>query len=148
MQKKKKNELWNSCVLPSDKRVENWLLMATPIPVTMFFLAYIAIVLIGPRFMENRKPFNIKTLLFPYNVALVILSVYMFTEVRKYISFQNSLGELLDVNYYFYIAKYQYCKQLVLNTGNIKKLMPFGIYFFLSFFLFWKGVHVDKWVVF
>lgn len=63
-----------------DKRVENWLLMATPIPVTMFFLAYIAIVLIGPRFMANRKPFNIKTLLFPYNVALVILSVYMFTE--------------------------------------------------------------------
>lgn len=89
MQKKNKNknELWNSCVLPSDKRVENWLLMATPIPVTMFFLAYIAIVLIGPRFMANRKPFNIKTLLFPYNVALVILSVYMFTEVRKYISF-------------------------------------------------------------
>lgn len=63
-----------------DKRVENWLLMATPIPVTMFFLAYIATVLIGPRLMAERKPFNIKILLFPYNVALVVLSVYMFTE--------------------------------------------------------------------
>lgn len=59
--------------------------MATPIPVTMFFLAYIAIVLIGPRLMTERKPFNIKILLFPYNVALVVLSVYMFTEVRKYV---------------------------------------------------------------
>lgn len=101
--------------------------MATPIPVTMFFLAYIAIVLIGPRFMANRKPFNIKTLLFPYNVALVILSVYMFTEVRKYIyHFKSSIGQLFDVNNHFYIAKYQY---------NILKLLPFDIYFFLSLFL-------------
>lgn len=103
--------------------------MATPIPVSMFFLAYIAIVLIGPRLMANRKPFNIKTLLFPYNVALVILSVYMFTEVRKYIYiylFKSSIGQLFDVNHHFYIAKYQY---------NILKLLPFDIYFFLSLFL-------------
>lgn len=107
--KKKETRTVKSVFFFSDKRVENWLLMATPIPVTMFFLAYIAIVLIGPRFMANRKPFNIKTLLFPYNVALVILSVYMFTEVRKYIyHFKSSIGQLFDVNDHVYIAKYQY----------------------------------------
>ena len=64
-----------------DKRVEKWLLMATPIPVCLFFLAYIAIVLLGPRLMKGRNALNIKFLLFPYNLALVVLSVYMFKEV-------------------------------------------------------------------
>lgn len=55
--------------------------MATPIPVCLFFLAYIAIVLLGPRLMKGRDALNIKFLLFPYNLALVVLSVYMFKEV-------------------------------------------------------------------
>ena len=32
--------------------------------------------------MENRKPMNLKNVLFAYNLALVILSAYMGYEVR------------------------------------------------------------------
>lgn len=54
-----------------------------PIPTIALVLAYLAYVLvIGPLYMRDRKPFQLKNTLIYYNAFQVILSGYMFYEVR------------------------------------------------------------------
>jgi elongation of very long chain fatty acids protein 7 len=57
-------------------------LMDTPIPTAAFILAYLSwVVVIGPLFMRDRKPFGLKNTLIYYNAFQVLLSAYMFYEV-------------------------------------------------------------------
>lgn len=70
----------------SDPRVNNWFMMSSPFP-TLFiclFYAYFVKVL-GPKLMENRKPFDLKRILLFYNFFQVIFSAWLFCEVRKFI---------------------------------------------------------------
>ncbi|XP_071952654.1 very long chain fatty acid elongase 4-like [Antedon mediterranea] len=64
----------------ADDRVEDWLLMATPWPAMAFIITYLLFVWLGPKFMKNREPYNLKSTLLVYNFMLVILSIYMFKE--------------------------------------------------------------------
>lgn len=53
-----------------------------PIPTVALVLAYLAYVLvIGPLYMRDRKPFQLKNTLIYYNAFQVLLSGYMFYEV-------------------------------------------------------------------
>ena len=66
----------------SDPRVNNWAMMSSPFP-TLFiclFYAYFVKVL-GPKLMENRKPFELKKILLYYNLLQVALSTWLFYEV-------------------------------------------------------------------
>jgi hypothetical protein len=69
----------------SDPRTKNWfLLWQDPIPAITLALIYLSIVIFGPRYMRHREAFHIPSwILFIYNMALVILSVYMVEEVRN-----------------------------------------------------------------
>ncbi|KAK9303420.1 hypothetical protein QLX08_004903 [Tetragonisca angustula] len=65
----------------SDPRVNNWAMMSSPFP-TLFiclFYAYFVKVL-GPKLMENRKPFELKKILLYYNLLQVALSTWLFYE--------------------------------------------------------------------
>lgn len=63
-------------------------LMDTPLPTAAFILAYLAwVVVIGPLYMRDRKPFNLRTTLIYYNAFQVTLSAYMFYEVISYLNF-------------------------------------------------------------
>lgn len=65
----------------SDPRVNNWFMMSSPFP-TLFiclFYAYFVKVL-GPKLMENRKPFELKRILLFYNFFQVIFSAWLFCE--------------------------------------------------------------------
>ena len=64
-----------------DPRVDDWLLMRTPFPTAILFFLYLIVVWIGPAFMRDKRPFQIKWLLVIYNLGLVGLSFYMFYEV-------------------------------------------------------------------
>lgn len=65
-----------------DPRVENWPLMSSPFPQTMIILSYIYFVTaLGPRLMENRKPFDLKQPMIIYNFSIVAFSLYMIYEV-------------------------------------------------------------------
>ncbi|KAG8226185.1 hypothetical protein J437_LFUL012360, partial [Ladona fulva] len=69
--------------LPSarDPRVNDWTMMASPFP-TLFiclFYAYFAKVL-GPRLMENRKPFDLRNVLIVYNAIQTVFSLWLFYE--------------------------------------------------------------------
>ncbi|KAL1506188.1 hypothetical protein ABEB36_005595 [Hypothenemus hampei] len=64
-----------------DPRTSRWPLMQNPIPTFLIVLLYLYVVLwLGPRLMANRKPFKLKEILFFYNGAQVLFSLYMFYE--------------------------------------------------------------------
>ncbi|XP_038572040.1 elongation of very long chain fatty acids protein 4-like [Micropterus salmoides] len=63
-----------------DKRTDPWLLVYSPIPVSIIFLLYLCVVWFGPRLMKNRQPVDLKAVLIVYNFAMVCLSAYMFYE--------------------------------------------------------------------
>ncbi len=61
--------------------------MASPFPQTIIVAAYIYFVTsLGPRLMENRKPFDLKRPMIIYNFSIVMFSVYMIYEVREHVS--------------------------------------------------------------
>lgn len=74
----------------SDPRVNNWPMMSSPFPTIFISLFYAYFVkVLGPKLMENRKPFNLRKIMLFYNLFQVILSTWLFYEVcesvRKYL---------------------------------------------------------------
>ncbi|XP_038048772.1 elongation of very long chain fatty acids protein 4-like isoform X1 [Patiria miniata] len=65
-----------------DPRVENWLLMKSPIPISCIVIGYLLVVWLGPKLMANRNALQLKPILVLYNFFLVGLSIYMFYEFR------------------------------------------------------------------
>jgi hypothetical protein len=57
--------------------------MESPFPTVIIVAVYLYLVLVlGPRLMANRKPFQLNTVLVAYNALQVIFSVAMLWEVR------------------------------------------------------------------
>jgi len=70
-------ELWEI----RDKRLDDWAMMSSPWPSVALSSAYVlAVTVIGPRFMRDRKPYDIKAVMQVYNVIQVILSAYIVYE--------------------------------------------------------------------
>ena len=67
-----------------DKRVDNWPLMQSIVPTLVLSGLYLIIcILIGPRFMKNRQPFEFKYLMQAYNLQQVLTSCYVFYEIMS-----------------------------------------------------------------
>ncbi|XP_076163435.1 very long chain fatty acid elongase AAEL008004 isoform X2 [Ptiloglossa arizonensis] len=65
----------------ADKRTTNWFLMGSPFPTLFICLSYVYFVkVLGPKLMENRKPFQLKNSLVFYNMFQVIFSTWLFYE--------------------------------------------------------------------
>ncbi|XP_044742303.1 elongation of very long chain fatty acids protein AAEL008004-like isoform X2 [Chrysoperla carnea] len=65
----------------SDPRVNNWPLMSSPFPTLCICLTYaFCVKRLGPKLMENRKPFQLKNTLIVYNLFQVIFSTWLFYE--------------------------------------------------------------------
>ncbi|KAF5281624.1 hypothetical protein FQR65_LT02944 [Abscondita terminalis] len=63
----------------SDPRVINWFLMPSPIYIITICISYVLIVKIfGPKFMEHRKPFQLRNVLIVYNLFQVIFNAWIF----------------------------------------------------------------------
>ncbi|KAK4020907.1 hypothetical protein OUZ56_002849 [Daphnia magna] len=63
-----------------DRRVADWFLVRSPLPVIGIFISYMFLVNYGPRIMEKRPAFKLKYLMLIYNTFQVGLSAYMFYE--------------------------------------------------------------------
>ncbi|CAH2075390.1 unnamed protein product, partial [Iphiclides podalirius] len=64
-----------------DPRTNPWFLMSSPFPTLLICLSYVFLVkVLGPRFMENRKPYELKNVLIAYNFLQVIFSAWLFYE--------------------------------------------------------------------
>lgn len=67
----------------TDPRTTDWPLMQTPVPTVLMVLAYLyVVVILGPRIMENRKPFKLREVLVIYNGFQVLFSLFMLYEVN------------------------------------------------------------------
>ncbi|KAI5645315.1 GNS1/SUR4 family domain-containing protein [Phthorimaea operculella] len=65
----------------SDQRVKDWFLMSSPFPTLCICLTYVFTVkVLGPKLMQNRKPFELKQVLIWYNLFQVIFSCWLFYE--------------------------------------------------------------------
>lgn len=72
---------YDNWIKDADPRVENWLLMSSPLPQTIILGLYVYFVTsLGPKLMENRKPFELKKAMITYNFFIVLFSVYMCYE--------------------------------------------------------------------
>lgn len=63
-----------------DRRLDHWLLVHEPIYILCFIVGYLFIVVQGPKWMKNRKPFDLRRALIVYNFFLVALSGWMLYE--------------------------------------------------------------------
>lgn len=63
----------------SDQRTTNWFMISSPFPTVAICLAYVYVVkVLGPKLMENRKPFQLKKVLIIYNFLQVLFSFWLF----------------------------------------------------------------------
>lgn len=73
--------LYDNWIKDADPRVEDLLLMSSPLPQTIILGLYVYFVTsLGPKLMENRKPFELKKAMITYNFFIVLFSVYMCYE--------------------------------------------------------------------
>uniref|UniRef100_A0A9J7XFV8 Elongation of very long chain fatty acids protein 1 n=1 Tax=Cyprinus carpio carpio TaxID=630221 RepID=A0A9J7XFV8_CYPCA len=74
-------EVYENLLAGRDPRLKDYLLMESPVNMSAILLAYLFFVLYaGPKFMANRKPFQLKEAMIIYNLSLVGLSVYIVYE--------------------------------------------------------------------
>lgn len=72
----------SNCPKISDQRTKPWLLSGSPGPLLTILMTYLYFCLYaGPRYMKDRKPFELKKTLIVYNIIQVILSVALVFEV-------------------------------------------------------------------
>ena len=81
-----------------DPRVADWFLVKSPLPVIAIFSTYLCLIFMGPKWMRNRAPLQLKPLLFVYNAFQVGLSAYMFYEflVSSYLARYNLTCQPVD----------------------------------------------------
>lgn len=65
----------------ADPRTNNWWLIGSPFPGLGIMISYLLFTLkVGPEYMKNRKPYDLKNVLIVYNFIQVLISVWIFQE--------------------------------------------------------------------
>lgn len=71
----------NFFVIHEDQRTKSWFLSSTPGPLLTLLVTYLYFCLYaGPRYMKNRKPFQLKNTLIVYNFIQVVFSIVLVVE--------------------------------------------------------------------
>lgn len=75
----------SGCV--ADPRTKDWMLMSGPVPMLTILITYFYFCTsAGPRWMKDRKPFELKYVLMVYNAFQVAFSIWLVYEVRHSVS--------------------------------------------------------------
>ncbi|QGM48699.1 MPPV-075 GNS1/SUR4-like protein [Magpiepox virus 2] len=74
-------EFYNWALTVRDKRVDNWLLMNSPLPTIFISTIYLITVWLGPKLMKNRKPMKLRWVLVIYNFSMVYINFYIVKEL-------------------------------------------------------------------
>uniref|UniRef100_A0A8C0BU57 Elongation of very long chain fatty acids protein n=1 Tax=Buteo japonicus TaxID=224669 RepID=A0A8C0BU57_9AVES len=88
-------------------RTDPWPLVHSPFPVTLLFAFYLLVVALGPFYMRPRKPLKLRGLLVAYNLAMMMLSSYMFYEVRRqdWLLGKHLGSQMARVCWWFFFSK-------------------------------------------
>ena len=57
--------------------------MSSPWPTLALAFSYLVFVKVGPQLMKDRKPFDLRYLLIVYNLAVMLLNLYIGLEVNS-----------------------------------------------------------------
>lgn len=69
---------YSDMLIGIDPVVDEWFLMKSPVPVLSILSLYLFFVLKwGPKWMDKRKPFELKNLLIAYNAYQVCFSIWL-----------------------------------------------------------------------
>lgn len=80
----------------TDPRTKPWLLSGSPGPLLIILASYLYFCLYaGPKYMKDRKPFELKNTLLVYNAIQVLLSVALVIEVSFSIVSVDILGDYI-----------------------------------------------------
>lgn len=72
--------VYDEVMQKGDPRVADWFMMSSPLPSFLICLVYMIITKVGPLFMANRKPLEIRNVMLVYNISMVLLSAYILEE--------------------------------------------------------------------
>lgn len=81
-------------------------MMSSPFPTLIICLIYVYIVkVLGPKMMENRKPFQLKNALIVYNMFQMVFSAWLFYEVTSTFYSRSNLllRSVLSLLYFLYV---------------------------------------------
>lgn len=100
----------------SDPRTANYVLIGdSPLPVISILIGYTLFCKYGPRYMDSRKPVELKSVMSLYNFAQVILNTVASSVVRISICFNKKFSQ------WFYNRPYTiYC-------GNTNTILPVSL---------------------
>ncbi|XP_043687007.1 elongation of very long chain fatty acids protein AAEL008004-like isoform X4 [Vespula pensylvanica] len=117
----------------ADTRTTNWLLMRSPFPTLFICLTYIYIVkVLGPKLMENRKPFQLTNVLIVYNLLQVIFSAWLFYEMvhASWWYYFSKFTEFMDTIFFVLRKKNNHVSTLhVIHHGCMPMSVWFGVKF-------------------
>ncbi|KAG6446370.1 elongation of very long chain fatty acids protein AAEL008004 isoform X3 [Manduca sexta] len=116
-----------------DPRTNPWFLMSSPLPTLLICLSYVYLVkVVGPRFMENRKPYELKNLLIVYNFIQVLFSAWLFYEMVNvcWWYYFSKFTEFFDTVFFVLRKKFDHVSTLhVIHHG----VMPMSVWFGVKF---------------
>ncbi|XP_012350925.1 elongation of very long chain fatty acids protein [Apis florea] len=94
---------------------KDWFLMSGPGPLMMIIVSYLYFCLsAGPKYMKDKKPYELRIAMIVYNFIQVLLSIYLFYEGLM-------AGWLYDYNYY--------CQPVDYNVNNpLSRRMANAVY--------------------
>ncbi|XP_054281010.1 elongation of very long chain fatty acids protein 7-like [Macrosteles quadrilineatus] len=64
-------------VMEIENVTKDWIMISTPVPMLLTLVLYGLILTLGPKIMENRAPFKLKSVMRFYNIFQVIHNLYM-----------------------------------------------------------------------
>ncbi|KOB77937.1 Elongation of very long chain fatty acids protein, partial [Operophtera brumata] len=107
--------------------------MSSPLPTLAACICYAyCSKVIGPRMMENRKPFEFRNILVVYNLAQTIFSAWIFYEMANtcWWYYFSKFTEFIDTLFFVLRKKNQHVSTLhVIHHG----IMPMSVWFGLKF---------------
>lgn len=150
--------LWTLSI--ADKRTRGWLMVDSPVPTLGYTVLYLVMVLVGPRLMRDRQPFNLKKCMIAHNLMMTALNGYIAVELlvastrMKYsyicqpVTFINHKEELRIANavwWYYFSKLLEFGDTLFFILRKKDKQLTFlHVYHHSTMFSFWWiGI---KWV--
>ncbi|XP_064847275.1 very long chain fatty acid elongase 4-like [Oncorhynchus masou masou] len=144
----------------ADKRVEKWPMMSSPAPTLAISCLYLLFLWAGPKYMQNREPFQLRKTLIVYNFSMVILNFYIAKELLlgaraagysylcQPVSYSNDVNEvrIASALWWYYISKgVEYLDTVFfILRKKINQVSFLHVYHHCTMFiLWWIGI---KWV--
>lgn len=122
--KKKKKSLTMFVILILDPRVNHWMMMSSPLPTMVICLSYAYFSkVLGPRIMENKKPYKLRGILISYNLIQTLFSTWIFYEVRQHLFFFFSFS--LSLSSYYTLVPILTCAIVIESLSRLVNFCEF-----------------------